>query len=268
MSVISVTLAAIAMAGGPAPFRGTPGDYHGFVRHDLVVDGCRAIVVEPAHTAPGRPWIWRAEFFDHRPELDVALLARGWHLAYIEVGNTFGCPDVMKHWDAFYRELTRVHGLWRRPVLEGLSRGGLYVYNWASRNPRCVGAIYGDNPVCDFKSWPGGKGVGPGSPDDWRALQQCYGFRTEADALAYRGNPLDRLAPLARARVPIVHVCGDADEVVPYPENTVILRERYERLGGTIHVIVKPGLHHHPHGLDDPSPLVSLIERWVKLPTR
>jgi lysophospholipase L1-like esterase len=243
----------------PIPFPGTRSEYHGFARYDFVVDGCAACVVTPHAVAPHAPWIWRAEFFDHRPELDLALLARGFHLVFLEVGNTFGAPSAMKHWDAFYAELTRTYGLSTKPVMEGLSRGGLYIYNWAEANPTRVSVLYGDNPVCDFKSWPGGKGVGPGSPDDWRKLQHDYGFASEAEALAYRKNPIDNLAPLARAKVPIIHVSADADEVVPYPENTVLLQQRYERLGGSIRVIVKHGFKHHPHGLDDPTPLVDFI---------
>lgn len=243
----------------PPQFAGLRTDYHGFIRFDFQVDGCNATVVTPHGAAPGLPWIWRAEFFDHRPELDLALLERGFHLVFIEVGNTFGAPSAMKHWDAFYLLLTRDYGLAPKTVLEGLSRGGLYVYNWAAANPTKVSVLYGDNPVCDFKSWPGGKGKGPGSPDDWRKLQQDYGFRSEAEALAYRKNPVDNLAALAKAHVPIVHVCGDADEVVPFPENTLLLKDRYEKLGGKLELIVKPGGHHHPHGLDDPTPLVTFI---------
>ena len=134
----------------------------------------------------------------------------------------------------------------------------------AAANPNKVAAIYGDNPVCDFKSWPGGKGSGPGSPEDWKKLIHDYGFRSEAEALAFTGNPIDNLKSLARARVPLIHLCGDADEVVPYPENTVLLGQRYVKLGGTIHVIVRHGFHHHPHGLDDPTPVVEFIEKAVK----
>ena len=245
----------------PPQFVGIRGDYHGFDRYDFEVDGCKALVVTPRQVLPDMPkyWIWRAEFFDHRPELDLALLARGFHLAYIDVGNTFGAPSAMKHWDVFYAELTTRYGLSPKPVLEGLSRGGLYIYNWASKHPDNVAMLYGDNPVCDFKSWPGGKGKGPGSPDDWRKLQQDYGFSSEAEAVAYKKNPVDNLASLAKAHVPIIHLAGDADEVVPYPENTVLIKERYEKLGGEIKVIAKPGGKHHPHGLDDPTPLVMFI---------
>ncbi|MCX5682787.1 MAG: hypothetical protein NT049_03785, partial [Planctomycetota bacterium] len=85
--------------------------WNGYERHDLMVDGCKAIVVVPKQAAPGKPWIWRAMFFDHKPDVDQALVAKGFHLVYIEVGNTFGCPDALKHWDVFYKFLTREYGL-------------------------------------------------------------------------------------------------------------------------------------------------------------
>ena len=51
----------------------------------------------------------------------------------------------------------------------------------------------------------------------------------------------------------------DADEAVPLPENTKVLAERYRRLGGRIRVIVKPGVGHCPHSLEDPTPVVDFI---------
>ena len=249
-----------------APFKGTKTDYHGYERVDFQVDGCQTIVVLPKQVAPGRPWIWRAEFFDHRPQADLALLGRGFHLVYLNVGNTFGCPDAMKHWDVLYKLLTETHGLARKVALEGLSRGGLYCYNWAAANPEKVACLYGDAPVCDFKSWPGGKGKGPGSRGDWTKLLHDYHFASEAEALAYQGNPVDRLQPLAAAHVPLLHVYGDADEVVPWQENTGLVKERYEKLGGSIELICKPGVGHHPHALDDPTPIVQFILKHTVAP--
>lgn len=266
-----VLFSALALVGSvtaaqeATPFPGAKSDYHGFARYDFEVDGQKCLVVVPATIAKGKPWVWRAEFFDHRPEIDLALVKKGFYLVYMNVGNTFGCPSAMKHFDEFYKVLTEKYGFSKKPVLEGLSRGGLYVYNWGAAHPDQVGVIIGDNPVLDFKSWPGGKGKGPGSAGDWKKLIQDYGFKDEAEALAYDKNPVDNVAPLAKAKVPLLHICGDADEVVPYPENTVILKERYEKLGGKIHVIVKPGLKHHPHGLDDPTPAVEFIMKELGL---
>ncbi len=82
---------------------------------------------------------------------------------------------------------------------------------------------------------------------------------TEEQALKAACNPIDLLEPLARAKVPLLHVVGDADEVVPVAENTAILDERYKALGGSIQVIHKPGVGHHPHSLKDPAPIVEFI---------
>jgi alpha-beta hydrolase superfamily lysophospholipase len=77
--------------------------------------------------------------------------------------------------------------------------------------------------------------------------------------MAWRGNPIDILAPIAQAKIPILHLVGDADDVVPVDENTDVLKQRYEALGGRVHVIVKKGVGHHPHGLTDPKPVLDYI---------
>ena len=44
---------------------------------------------------------------------------------------------------------------------------------------------------------------------------------------------------------------------------------QYTKLSGTIRVIRKPGVGHHPHSLADPAPLVEFIERaWKAAETK
>lgn len=243
------------------PFPGRRSDWFGFERYDFTVDGRPVLVIRPRLEAPGRPWVWHGEFFGHKPNPDIALLGRGFHVVYLSVPDMLGSPKAVAHWDALYAELTGRYGFHPKPALVGLSRGGLYCYNWATAHPGQVACIYGDAPVCDFKSWPGGRGKGPGSTRDWQLVLQQYGFASEQEALAYPGNPIDRLAPLAAAHVPLLHVFGDADEVVPWEENTGLLADRYQALGGSITLIRKPGVRHHPHGLDDSTPIVDFLWR-------
>jgi pimeloyl-ACP methyl ester carboxylesterase len=255
-----------AVAGtAPSWPAGRVDSWRGYTRHHFVVDGCRAWVVEPKQSRPGNPWTWCMEFPDAFTERTGVpqLLEQGFHHLHIEVGNTFGSPAALKHFDAFHKVIIAA-GLAPRGTLIGISRGGLYAYNWAARNPDKVVCIYGDAPVCDFKSWPGGKGRGQGSPGDWQALIRCYGFKDEAEALAWPDNPVDRLAPLAKAGIPLIHVVGDADDVVPVAENTAVVEERYKAQGGTITVFHKKGVGHHPHGLDDPGPVADLIMRYTE----
>jgi len=83
---------------------------------------------------------------------------------------------------------------------------------------------------------------------------------TDAQARAYKGNPIDNLAPLAKAKIPIFIVCGDMhDWVVPIEANSLLLESRYKKLGGEVYVIRKPKAGHRPHSLPDPTPIVNFV---------
>jgi len=234
--------------------------WHGFTRHHYTVEGCAAWVAEPRQARPGNPWAWCMEFPDAFTERCAAplLLEQGFHYGYMDQFNNFGSPAALKKFRTFY-DLLIGRGLSAKATLIGISRGGLSAYRWAAENPDTVAVIYGDAPVCDFKSWPGGKGTGPGSAGDWECCLRAYGFKDEAEALAYRGNPVDTLAPLAKAGIAIIHVVGDVDEAVPVADNTALVESRYRKLGGLIQVFHKPEVGHHPHGLEDPKPVVEFI---------
>lgn len=212
------------------------------------------IIVVPTKVAEGKPWVWRARFFDLKPNFDVAMLNEGYHVVYSDVSNLFGSPLAVKRWDEFYTILRSKYQFAEKPVLEGMSRGGLIVYNWAIANPTKVAAIYGDAPVMDFKSWPG----------FWdKRVLQAYDFKNIEEALAYKGNPIDNLEPLAKVGVPIIHVVGDLDTIVPVSENTGPAEKKYKAMGGTFEVIHKP-MAKHEHGLKDPKPLVDFVLKHSK----
>ena len=73
-----------------------------------------------------------------------------------------------------------------------------------------------------------------------------------------------RIAAIANAKIPIIHVVGDADKVVPVSENTAIAEKRYKKMGGIFKVIHKPGVGHHPHSLADPKPIVDFVLSHTK----
>jgi pimeloyl-ACP methyl ester carboxylesterase len=238
---------------------GTPSTWMGFERTDITVAGRPCIIIKPAAALEGSPWIWRTEFFGHEPQADSTLAAKGFHVVYMDLQNMYGAPVAMTLMDSFYTYLTTAWRLNKKAALEGLSRGGLFAFNWAARHPQRISSLYVDAPVCDFKSWPAGKGKGQHSADDWALLQKVYGFTTEEDALNYKGNPIDNLRPIAAAHIPILCVCGQTDTIVPMAENIDIVQQRYERMGGEIKMIVKPNNGHHPHSLKDPTPIVTFI---------
>jgi lysophospholipase L1-like esterase len=141
-----------------------------------------------------------------------------------------------------------------------MSRGGLIIFNWANQNAEKVACIYGDAPVCDFKSWPMGNGAGEGNAPAWKTCLEEYGF-TEEQALAFKGNPIDHMENIAKAKIPILNMVGDADKVVPVAENTNLLQHRLNELGWDLTVLHKPNVGHHPHSLKDPKPIVDFILR-------
>ncbi len=234
------------------PWKGKPSQWNGFQRYDFQLDEVPCHVVVPKRAAKGRPWVWRARFPSFHAEADLLLIEQGFHVAHIDTSGMLGSPKAMEHWDSFYEFLTKEHGLSPKPALEAVSRGGLFAYRWAARNPHRVACIYADTPVCDFKSWPLGKGTGLGDQKIWKRLLSEYAL-THEQALAYKENPIDVLAPIAAAGIPLLHIISLNDEVVPPTENSFILAERYRKLGGKIDFIeVEKGTekskgHHFTH---------------------
>ena len=203
-------------------FPGKIVDWHRFECHEFTIDNIPCRLVKPHVPAnEKRSWFWRVHFFGAFPDADFALLKLGWHVAHISVPELYGNDECMRRMDMLYKFMTD-NGFDRKCVPVGYSRGGLDVYRWATLNPEKVSCLYLDNPVCDFKSWPGGKGVGPGNADCWKNCLDAWNF-TEEEAMAYTGNPIDDLQTLVDNDIPILHLCGDADEVVPAEENTVIV---------------------------------------------
>jgi pimeloyl-ACP methyl ester carboxylesterase len=242
---------------------GSEGMWNGFRRVDIEINGRPVLVVVPREAAEGKPWVWHGEFFGHRPIPDVALLGRGFHVVYTRISDQFGSPASVEHWNAVYEAVRSQFDLGPRPALVGTSRGGLYCYNWAAANPERVSCIFGDAPVCDLKSWPMGRGRGRRSEAEVQKLLEAYGVTTEEQLLERALNPVDRLTPLAMAGIPILHVSGDADDIVPLEENTAVVQERYEKLGGRMTVIVKPGVA-HVHGIEDSTPIIEFIDEHAR----
>ncbi|MDA0765857.1 MAG: alpha/beta fold hydrolase [Verrucomicrobia bacterium] len=251
------TLLALTLGMLTAGF--AKADWNGYEQINFNVDGRGALLVVPKNPAPGKHWIWRTEFFGIDPQVDIALLGEGVYVGYIGVGGLFGAPVALDAMDKYYDYVRKEFGLNAKTVVEGFSRGGLYALNWAIRHPDRVACMYLDAPVCDFKSWPGGGGRVPMSGRDWRDCLSAYQM-TDAQARAYKGNPIDNLEPLAKAKIPIFCVCGDMhDWVVPIEANTLLLEERYKALGGDVQVIRKPKAGHRPHSLPDPTPIVNFV---------
>lgn len=234
-------------------------NFHGYKGYEYDNNGVKYYIVKPHHTAKGNPWIWRARFWGHEPQVDIDLLEQGFHLTYCDVAELFGSPKAVERWDEFYALAIKA-GLNQKAVLEGMSRGGLIIYNWAAKNPKKVACIYGDAPVMDIKSWP--LNWGDCLDENKRSMSlllEAYDFANAEEAMAWNKNPLNHARKLAKAKIPMIHVVGDIDEGVPVAENTAIFEREVAKYGHSLHVIHKPNVGHHPHSLNNPEKIVSFI---------
>lgn len=238
-SLLALLLLALPCAGQQAEWVKKESNWRSHKRQHFTLNGVDGYVVAPKEALPGKPWIWRARFPTYHDEMDAELVGKGFHLLYIDVAGLFGASAALERGEHLYKFATETLGLSKQACMEGVSRGGLFVYNWAVLHPDRVRCIYCDTPVCDIRSWPGGKGTGIGSEATWK---QCLGVYklTEETAEAFRGNPIDHAEVIAKAKIPILHIVSETDVVVPPAENSYVLKVNLEKAGGSMDVISVP----------------------------
>jgi len=182
-------------------------------RYDMITSSRWSVmgmtVVVPKESAEGKPWVFRAEAIHRDAVVDQALLAKGFHIVVAPLTAQSGA--VREQWDNVYNLLIS-HGFSKKPVLEGAGAPAGESYAWAIENPDKVSCIYAVNPI--LRSTMTQKPI------------------------------LENLAPLAKAGVSILHVCGERDHW--FTSQTGELQKRYRELNGTIKVVVNEGKGHYP----------------------
>ncbi|MBR6559437.1 MAG: alpha/beta hydrolase [Clostridia bacterium] len=236
----------------------TVSDWRDYERHDFSFNSHDGLIVLPKTPAEGNPWVWRAEFFSAFDTVDMDLLSKGWAIAYYSVSDMYGAPGAIALMKPFKDALVEKYSLSAKCAMFGFSRGGLYTVNYTAEYPEDIAVIYLDAPVCDIRSWPGNFGKGGGDDFCWKECKEHYGI-TDESAKTFSGNPLDKIEKLVADKIPCVLVAGLIDRLVPYCENGELFVKKYEELGGTIKTILKPDCDHHPHSLDDPTPISEFI---------
>lgn len=217
---------------------------NGQQREQFTVNGRPAFVMLPpaANRIKGpQPWVWYAPTLGKNLPgkaeewMFQQLHAKGIAIAGVDVGESYGNPQGRAVYQALYDELTRKRGFSLGPVLLARSRGGLMLYNWAVEHPESVGGIAGIYPVCNLASYPGIARAAP-----------AYGMNPEELTLKLEAhNPVSRLQKLAEYKVPVFHLQGDSDKVVPLEQNSGLLAKNYRTLGGPIDVDVVKGQGHN-----------------------
>ena len=174
------------------------------------------------------------------PRLRRTVPQAGFHVAGIDVGTSCGSPSAARLCQDFYKRLISEFNLNRKARLVVQSNGGLIGYGWAFRYPEGVDRIFGICPVTDFRTWPT-------LPTVITAPAPGLGYDLTLAELTRRiteFNPVDNLAPLAKARVKILHIHGDKDELVPLSANSAVVMKRFKDLGGNASLVTLKGLGH------------------------
>ncbi|HTX37842.1 MAG TPA: hypothetical protein VME43_22590 [Bryobacteraceae bacterium] len=196
-------------------------DRYDAIRASTFKSGGMAIIV-PRNVAPGKPWVFRADPIDREATVDLALLAKGYHIVTPPLTAQTG--PSQEQWDETYKTLVD-NGFSRKPVMEGTGADAGEAYAWAIANPDKVSCIYARNP--------------------------------SLHSLMAKSAPIDNLAPLAKAGVPILHDCGSLDPWLN--DQTRVVEKRYRQLGGQIRVIIREGEGHFPLAPKDPRTVVDFI---------
>jgi len=208
---------------------------------EFTVGQSKCFVLDGNSTAKEKPWVWYAPTLPRHPDPSHTwyiekLIEKGISFAGCDQGEVRGSPASIVRFSDFYNEMVS-KGYSQKPVLLGQSRGGLMMLSWAVRNPTKVAAYAGIYPVQNLRSWP----------MKWSLDATLRDFELDEKTFIQKlgeHNPVNHLAGMAKAKVPIFIVHGDSDKVVPLEENSGVVESRYRELGGKVDVEVVPGAGH------------------------
>jgi pimeloyl-ACP methyl ester carboxylesterase len=185
-------------------------------RYQVVIPGVESFttIIAPKTPAPGNPWIFRADLVRRDDTVAFALLKKGYYIVTGAVPYNHDGP-MPDQWNNVYKYLTGF-GFSPKPVISGNGGAAGEAIAWAINNPDKVTAIYAVNPILKTKAM-------------------------------LKTMPIDTLAPLAKAGIPLLFVCGADDPSLN--EQALVAQKRYKQLGGKITLIIKKGeAHYIPQG--------------------
>ena len=167
-------------------------------------------IIAPVKPAPGNPWVFRSDYVRRDDTVDMALLNKGYYIVTGAVPYNYDGP-VLAQWNDIYKYLIGF-GFAKKVVVSGNGGAAGEAIAWAIENPGEVACIYATNPILKSK-------------------------------VMTKIAPIDNLAPLAKAGIPLLFVCGSDDPSLN--DEAVPAKKRYQQLGGNITVLIKKGEGHY-----------------------
>lgn len=232
-----------------------------FKLENFIFENHNAIVVFPNSEKPIGIAI-KTEYWGAFPKTEEKLLEKGFILCYIENDNRWGGDADINRKARFVKYVAEKYNLPAKCVPVGMSCGGLYAIKFAAKFPELINCIYIDAPVLNYMSCPCGFGIANPTDTSIDEILEALNL-TVPELLSYRDMPLDNVPGLIANRIPVIMVVGDSDTVVPYIENGVFLEKAYRNTDIDFELYIKEGCDHHPHGLEDPTPVVDFILKHI-----
>lgn len=238
--------------------------WNGFKSEEFKFEGYEAAVVFPENPLKNSSIILKTEYRNAFPETEIELLKEGYHLAWIDNTNRWGINDDLDRKARFIKYISDKYNLNNKCVPVGMSCGGLIAVKFAARYPELISSLYIDAPVINYMSCPCGFGIGERIDDEnFSEILGALGMDSISELICYRETPQDMIPDLIKNKIPVIIVAGDSDVIVPYVENGILVERAYKEAKLDIKVIIKEGCNHHPHGLDDPTPILEFIKKYT-----
>ncbi|MBQ4527791.1 MAG: alpha/beta fold hydrolase [Clostridia bacterium] len=232
--------------------------WNGFKLERTTFEDRELITVYPEK--PNGKWAIKTEYFNAFPDVQIKLLELGYHVFHLQNNTRWHVNEDTEKRAKLAEYVHDKMGLSQKCVIIGMSCGGMQGIYFGAKYPEYVSCLYLDAPVVNLFSCP----AGFGKKVNIDALDELLKGKnmTMTEFISYREHPLDYLPELVKHNIPLMLVAGDSDSVVPYDENGILLHDAYKKAGCIMETIIKPGCDHHPHSLEDNSPIIEFIKKY------
>lgn len=233
--------------------------WYGFRMEEFPFCGRNGIIVFPDEQMKNGRWMLKTEYWGAFPEAEIALVKKGFHLAFLQNSSRFATEKETAEKAEFCRYLSEHYDLQPRATLIGMSCGGAHALTFAGMFPELAESIVLDGPVVNYLSYPGKMGD-PEQMAIWEnEFVKAYPGIRHRDLLNFGNHPISRIERVIEHQIPVLMLYGTQDTAVLYEENGKLLEEAYQQYPDLLTIIPKPLYGHHPHGLADPGTIVDFV---------